>query len=33
MTFVVPFDGSNLAEAAPVRAVEYGTALQEDIGA
>jgi len=33
MTFVVPFDGSNLAEAALVRAVEYGTALQEDIAA
>ena len=27
MTFVVPFDGSDLAEAALVRAVEYGTAL------
>jgi len=33
MTFVVPFDGSNLAEAALVGAVEYGTALQEDIAA
>ncbi|AGB17543.1 universal stress family protein [Halovivax ruber XH-70] len=27
MTFVVPFDGSDLAEAALVRAVEYGAAL------
>ncbi|MFC4245405.1 universal stress protein [Natribaculum luteum] len=31
MTFVVPFDGSDLAEAALVRAVEYGTALDEDV--
>jgi len=33
MTFVVPFDGSNLAEAALVRAVEYGIALDEEIAA
>ncbi|SER86647.1 universal stress protein [Natrinema salaciae] len=33
MTFVVPFDGSELAEAALVRAVEYGTALDEDVTA
>jgi len=33
MTFVVPLAGSNLAEAALVRAVESGTALQEDIAA
>ncbi|WP_265109941.1 universal stress protein [Halosolutus halophilus] len=31
MTFVVPFDGSELAEAALVRAVEYATALDEDV--
>lgn len=31
MSFVVPFDGSELAEAALVRAVEYGAALDEDI--
>ncbi|AFZ71886.1 universal stress protein [Natronobacterium gregoryi] len=31
MTFVVPFDGSNLAEAALARAVEYGRALEEDV--
>ncbi|ELY42264.1 universal stress protein [Natronorubrum tibetense] len=31
MTFVVPFDGSALAEAALVRASEYGAALNEDI--
>ncbi|MBZ6497063.1 universal stress protein [Natrinema longum] len=31
MSFVVPFDGSELAEAALVRAVEYGGALDEDI--
>lgn len=31
MTFVVPFDGSKLAEAALVRSVEYGTALEEEI--
>ncbi len=33
MTFVVPFDGSELAEAALVRAVEYGNALDEGIAA
>ncbi|PCR88986.1 adenine nucleotide alpha hydrolase family protein [Natrinema ejinorense] len=33
MTFVVPFDGSELAEAALVRAVEYGGALDESIAA
>ncbi|SDQ44966.1 universal stress protein [Natronobacterium texcoconense] len=33
MTFVVPFDGSDLAEAALVRAVEYGRALEEDVAA
>ena len=33
MTFVVPFDGSELAEAALVRAVEYGDALEEDVTA
>ncbi|MXV64074.1 universal stress protein [Natronorubrum sp. JWXQ-INN-674] len=33
MTFVVPFDGSALAEAALVRAVEYGQALDEDVTA
>ncbi len=31
MTFVVPFDGSELAEAALVRAVEYSNALEEEI--
>ncbi|ADD07340.1 UspA domain protein (plasmid) [Natrialba magadii ATCC 43099] len=31
MTFVVPFDGSELAEAALVRATEYGAVLDEDI--
>lgn len=31
MSFVVPFDGSGLAEAALVRAVEYGDALNEDV--
>ncbi|WP_049890321.1 universal stress protein [Natronorubrum sulfidifaciens] len=31
MTFVVPFDGSELAEAALVRAAEYGVALEEDV--
>ncbi len=31
MSFVVPFDGSELAEAALVRAVEYATALDEDV--
>lgn len=33
MTFVIPFDGSKLAEAALVRAVEYSTALEEDVTA
>ncbi|OAQ52601.1 universal stress protein [Natrinema mahii] len=33
MTFVVPFDGSELAEAALVRAVEYDAALEEGIAA
>ena len=33
MSFVVPFDGSELSEAALVRAVEYGTALEEDVTA
>lgn len=33
MSFVVPFDGSELAEAALVRAVEYGRALEEDVTA
>ncbi|AEH39375.1 universal stress protein [Halopiger xanaduensis] len=33
MTFVVPFDGSELAEAALIRAVEYGTVLEEDVTA
>ncbi|SEH15434.1 Universal stress protein family protein [Natronorubrum sediminis] len=31
MAFVVPFDGSELAEAALVRATEYGDALDEDV--
>mgnify|MGYP000134885230 CR=1 FL=1 len=31
MTFVVPFDGSALAETALVRAVEFGTVLDERI--
>ena len=31
MTFVVPFDGSALAEAALVRALEYAAALGEDV--
>ena len=31
MTFVVPFDGSKLAEAALVRATEYGDVLDEDV--
>lgn len=31
MTFVVPFDGSELAEAALVRALEYSAALGEDV--
>ena len=33
MTFVVPFDGSELAEAALVRAVEYASALDADVTA
>lgn len=33
MTFVVPFDGSELAEAALVRALEYGQALEEPVTA
>lgn len=33
MTFVVPFDGTELAEAALVRAVEFGRALDEDVTA
>lgn len=31
MTFVVPFDGPELVEAALVRAVEYGNALGGEI--
>lgn len=31
MTFVVPFDGSELAAAALVRALEYGRALDEEV--
>lgn len=31
MTFLVPFDGSYLAEAALMRASEYGDALDEDV--
>lgn len=31
MTFVVPFDGSELAEAALVRAVEFATVLDERV--
>ncbi len=31
MSFVVPFDGSELAEAALVRALEYARALDEDV--
>ncbi|EMA56123.1 hypothetical protein C451_03989 [Halococcus thailandensis JCM 13552] len=31
MTFVVPFDGSALGEAALVRAVEYGAVLEEEV--
>lgn len=31
MTFVVPFDASELAEAALERAVEYGRALDEEV--
>ncbi|ELY44593.1 universal stress protein [Natronorubrum sulfidifaciens] len=33
MTFLVPFDGSYLAEAALMRASEYGEALDEDVTA
>ncbi|QFU83119.1 universal stress protein [Natronorubrum aibiense] len=33
MTFVVPFDGSDLAEAALVRAAEYGATLGEAVTA
>jgi nucleotide-binding universal stress UspA family protein len=33
MTFVVPFDGSDLAETALVRAVEYGGTLEEGVTA
>lgn len=31
MTLVVPFDGSDLAEAALVRAAEFGTVLEADV--
>jgi len=31
MTFVVPFDGSTLSEAALARAVEYGDALGQEV--
>lgn len=31
MTLIVPFDGTRLAEAALVRASEYGNAMNEDI--
>ncbi len=31
MTFLVPFDGSYLAEAALLRAAEYGETLDEDV--
>lgn len=31
MSFVVPFDGSELAESALVRAVEYGNSLNEEV--
>ena len=31
MTLVVPFDGSNLAEAALVRATEFGNVFNEDV--
>ena len=31
MSFVVPFDGSELAEAALTRAVQYGDALEETV--
>ncbi len=31
MTLVVPFDGSTLAEAALVRAAEFGTVFEEDV--
>lgn len=33
MTFVVPFDGSELAEAALERAVDYGATLEEPVAA
>ncbi|MWV38281.1 universal stress protein [Natrialba sp. INN-245] len=33
MTFVVPFDGSKLADTSLVRAVEFATALEEDVTA
>lgn len=31
MTFVVPFDGSELAQAALVRATEFGVVFEEDV--
>jgi len=31
MTLVVPFDGSELAEAALVRAIEFGSVFEEDV--
>lgn len=31
MTLVVPFDSSELAEAALVRATEFGTVFEEDV--
>jgi nucleotide-binding universal stress UspA family protein len=31
MTLVVPFDGSELAEAALVRATEFGNVFDEDV--
>jgi len=31
MTLVVPFDGSDLAEAALVRATEFGSVFDEDV--
>jgi len=31
MTFVVPFDGSEIAETALIRAVEFSTVLEEDV--
>lgn len=30
-TLVVPFDGSDLAETAPVRAAEFATVFDEDV--